>query len=146
MTQPGMAPAGMAPAGMAPVETPVPAGVAPVETPVPAAPAAGDDMLSTLAQLKQLGEVRSAGVLTQAEFEAQKARILPGAAGLRFPMSTCPKNAHSVSGLGHARSPDRGHAKYHSQSRRTMTATAHEVSPRTSPDAEVTSALKLDFL
>ena len=32
-----------------------------------------DDML---AQLKQLGELRDAGVLTDAEFEAQKGRIL----------------------------------------------------------------------
>jgi hypothetical protein len=29
-----------------------------------------------LAQLTQLGELRSTGVLTEAEFEAQKARIL----------------------------------------------------------------------
>jgi hypothetical protein len=45
---------------------------------MPAGRAAGDDMISALAQLKQLGELRSAGVLTEAEFEAQKARILPG--------------------------------------------------------------------
>ena len=31
---------------------------------------------STLDQLAQLGELRAAGVLTEAEFEAQKARIL----------------------------------------------------------------------
>jgi hypothetical protein len=31
-----------------------------------------------LTQLKQLGELLSAGVLTQAEFEQQKARILNG--------------------------------------------------------------------
>jgi hypothetical protein len=31
-----------------------------------------------LAQLKQLGELFSAGILTQAEFEQQKARILNG--------------------------------------------------------------------
>jgi hypothetical protein len=29
-----------------------------------------------LAQLKQLGELKDAGVLTDAEFEAQKARVL----------------------------------------------------------------------
>jgi hypothetical protein len=29
-----------------------------------------------LEQLKQLGELRTAGILTDAEFEAQKARIL----------------------------------------------------------------------
>jgi hypothetical protein len=31
---------------------------------------------STLDQLKQLGELRDTGVLTEAEFEAQKAKIL----------------------------------------------------------------------
>ena len=42
--------------------------------PPPPAPAAGgDDMLD---QLKQLGELKQAGVLTEAEFEAQKAKIL----------------------------------------------------------------------
>ena len=43
----------------------------------PAAPAPAD-MNDRLAQLKQLGELLSAGVLTQAEFEQQKARILNG--------------------------------------------------------------------
>lgn len=38
--------------------------------------AAGQDGL--LAQLTQLGQLRDAGVLTPAEFEAQKARILAG--------------------------------------------------------------------
>ena len=42
----------------------------------PAAPAPAGDMSDRLAQLKQLGELLSAGVLTQAEFEQQKARIL----------------------------------------------------------------------
>jgi hypothetical protein len=37
------------------------------------APAAMDN---TLAQLTQLGELRASGILTDAEFEAQKARIL----------------------------------------------------------------------
>ncbi|HET8740734.1 MAG TPA: SHOCT domain-containing protein [Acidimicrobiia bacterium] len=32
----------------------------------------------TLAQLKELGELKAAGVLTEAEFEAQKAKILAG--------------------------------------------------------------------
>ena len=36
------------------------------------------DMNDRLAQLKQLGELLSAGVLTQAEFDQQKARILNG--------------------------------------------------------------------
>ncbi len=44
----------------------------------PAAPAPQADMGDRLAQLKQLGELLSAGVLTQAEFEQQKARILNG--------------------------------------------------------------------
>jgi len=51
---------------------PAPAPQAPV---APAAPASASDRL---AQLKQLGELLSAGVLTQAEFEQEKARILSG--------------------------------------------------------------------
>lgn len=43
-------------------------------TPSPAAPSSGD----TLQQLKELGELKSSGVLTEAEFEAQKAKILAG--------------------------------------------------------------------
>jgi len=50
--------------------------VPPLEAPgVPAQPA---DMNERLAQVKQLGELLSAGVLTQAEFEQQKTRILNG--------------------------------------------------------------------
>ena len=50
--------------------------VPPPEAPgLPAPPA---DMNERLAQLKQLGELLSAGVLTQAEFEQQKTRILNG--------------------------------------------------------------------
>jgi Short C-terminal domain len=45
--------------------------------PAPAAPPAVG-MNDRLAQLKQLGELLSAGVLTQAEFEQEKARILNG--------------------------------------------------------------------
>ena len=40
--------------------------------PAPAAAPAADP----IAQLKQLGELRDSGVLTDAEFEAQKAKIL----------------------------------------------------------------------
>lgn len=40
--------------------------------PAPAAPDT-DDML---AQLKELGQLKEAGVLTEAEFEAQKAKIM----------------------------------------------------------------------
>ena len=47
----------------------------PAPAPRPAQPA---DMSERLAQLKQLGELLSAGVLTQAEFDQQKARILNG--------------------------------------------------------------------
>ena len=42
--------------------------------PPPAAPAESD----RLEQLKQLGELKASGVLTDAEFEAQKAKILAG--------------------------------------------------------------------
>jgi membrane protease subunit (stomatin/prohibitin family) len=41
----------------------------------PPASAGTDDKL---AQLKELGELKSSGVLTDAEFEAQKAKILAG--------------------------------------------------------------------
>jgi Short C-terminal domain len=45
--------------------------------PMVAAPASGSpDMADKLAQLKQLGELRASGVLTEAEFEAQKAHVL----------------------------------------------------------------------
>jgi len=58
----------------APAAPPPPA----ASPPPPAAPAQPADMGERLAQLKQLGELLSAGVLTQAEFEQQKARILNG--------------------------------------------------------------------
>ena len=50
--------------------------VPPPQAPAAAAPPA--DMNERLAQLRQLGELLSAGVLTQAEFEQQKGRILNG--------------------------------------------------------------------
>jgi hypothetical protein len=37
-----------------------------------------DDMDQKLAQLKQLSDLKAQGVLSEAEFEAQKARILAG--------------------------------------------------------------------
>jgi hypothetical protein len=43
----------------------------------PPAPVA-DPMEDRLAQLKQLGELKDQGILTQAEFDAQKAKILAG--------------------------------------------------------------------
>ena len=46
------------------------------EPPPPPPPAQSEP--STLDQLKQLGELKAAGVLTEAEFEAQKAKILGG--------------------------------------------------------------------
>jgi hypothetical protein len=48
---------------------PQPAAAAPAAAPAAAAP-------STLDQLQQLGELKSQGILTEAEFEAQKAKIL----------------------------------------------------------------------
>jgi hypothetical protein len=42
------------------------------------APPAADPMEDKLGQLKQLGELKDQGVLTQAEFDAQKAKILAG--------------------------------------------------------------------
>jgi hypothetical protein len=40
------------------------------------APAPADDMDAKLAQLRELGELKSQGVLSEAEFAAQKQRIL----------------------------------------------------------------------
>lgn len=42
----------------------------------PPAPAASDPMDAKLAQLRQLGELKAQGVLSEDEFAAQKARIL----------------------------------------------------------------------
>ena len=47
----------------------------PQQAPPPPASTSTDDKLE---QLKQLGELKTAGVLTDAEFEAQKAKILAG--------------------------------------------------------------------
>ena len=41
-------------------------------------PAAAAPAMDPLDQLKQLGELKASGVLTDAEFEAQKAKILQG--------------------------------------------------------------------
>jgi hypothetical protein len=46
--------------------------------PAAAPPAQGSDMDSKLAQLKDLGELKAQGVLTDAEFEVQKDKILHG--------------------------------------------------------------------
>jgi hypothetical protein len=51
----------------------------PVSAPPPAAAApAEDDMEAKLAQLRQLGELKDSGVLSEAEFAEQKRRILGG--------------------------------------------------------------------
>jgi len=42
------------------------------------APAQPDDMTERLANLTKLGELMNAGLLTQAEFDQQKARVLNG--------------------------------------------------------------------
>lgn len=44
----------------------------------PPPPTAAATETDTLTQLKELGELKAAGVLTEAEFEAQKAKILAG--------------------------------------------------------------------
>lgn len=55
-------------------EAPPPAEPAPAAA--PAAPAAGTDMDSKISRLKELGALHDQGVLTDAEFEAQKAKVL----------------------------------------------------------------------
>ena len=49
-----------------------------VEQPAAAAAPAAAPAADPLEQLKQLGELKASGVLTDAEFEAQKAKILAG--------------------------------------------------------------------
>jgi Short C-terminal domain len=63
-------------AGGHPAPTVAPAQAAPA-APIAAAPApASPAMAEKLEQLKQLGELRASGVLTDVEFEVQKANIL----------------------------------------------------------------------
>jgi hypothetical protein len=47
----------------------------PPPPPAPAASSGTDDMI---AQLEKLGQLKAAGILTDAEFEAQKAKLLAG--------------------------------------------------------------------
>jgi hypothetical protein len=54
---------------------PEPVQYAPPPEPAAAAPE-GDDMSQKLAQLQQLGELKTQGLLTDAEFETQKRKIL----------------------------------------------------------------------
>lgn len=56
----------------APAAQPAPVATAPVSEPSPPAP----DMTAVIAQLAQLGQLRDSGVLTEAEFETQKQRLL----------------------------------------------------------------------
>ena len=72
-----------APPGPPPAAPPAPPAAPPPQyaappPQAPAAPAPPANMGDKLAQLKQLGELLSAGVLTQAEFDQQKAVILNG--------------------------------------------------------------------
>lgn len=53
-----------------------PAAAIPPQAPAPPAPAAGEG--ERLAKLTKLGELKAGGVLTEAEFEREKARILNG--------------------------------------------------------------------
>ena len=69
------APAPPPPQYAAPAHAEQPYAQPPPPAPAPA-PAPAASMVDRLAQLKELGELLSAGVLTQAEFEQQKARIL----------------------------------------------------------------------
>jgi Short C-terminal domain len=48
------------------------------EQPMQAAPAAASGQGDKIQMLKELGELKTSGVLTEAEFEAQKAKILAG--------------------------------------------------------------------
>lgn len=56
--------------------TPMPAAPAAAPMPPPAAPAAMDESAKIMEQIKQLGTLRDAGVLTPAEFDAKKAELL----------------------------------------------------------------------
>ncbi len=48
----------------------------PAPAPPPAAAAPGDEMSAKIEQLKQLGDLKAQGLLTEEEFAAQKARLL----------------------------------------------------------------------
>jgi Short C-terminal domain len=65
-----------------PAEMPASAGApqaaAPVAHVAPVVPTEPPPVSDVLAQLTQLGELKAAGVLTEAEFQTQKARILNG--------------------------------------------------------------------
>jgi hypothetical protein len=50
--------------------------MAPPPPPPPAPPAAAPSQADTIEQLKQLGELKAQGILTEEEFAAEKAKIL----------------------------------------------------------------------
>jgi Short C-terminal domain len=56
-------------------QAPAPQYAAPAPAPAPAAPAGGGEN-DRIAQLQQLGDLKAQGILTDAEFEAEKAKIL----------------------------------------------------------------------
>ena len=60
----------------APPQPPVHQAPPPLHHPPAAPPTGGVDMATKLAQLQQLADLKAAGVLTDAELEAQKAAIL----------------------------------------------------------------------
>ena len=64
------------PGPAAAVAQPVPSAAIPAAPAPSTVAAASPEMGEKLVQLKQLGELRAAGVLTDGEFEVQKARIL----------------------------------------------------------------------
>ncbi len=72
-TNRAMANQAQAPAAPEPAPAPPPPAAAPAPAPATAAPV---DTSDRLAELKQLGELKEAGVLTQEEFDKEKARIL----------------------------------------------------------------------
>lgn len=59
-------------------QQPPTAPTAPAPAPSPAPAPVGLDASTMIEQLTRLGELRTAGVLTEAEFEVQKHRILTG--------------------------------------------------------------------
>ena len=61
-----------------PQYAPPPPQYTPVAAPPPAAPAPAPAQPDRIAQLKELGELKAAGVLTEEEFQAEKAKILNG--------------------------------------------------------------------
>jgi hypothetical protein len=73
-------PAAQPPAAQPPAAQPPEAAPPPQATPAPATPAQPPSvsMSERLAQLSTLSDLKAAGVLTDAEFDEQKARILNG--------------------------------------------------------------------